>query len=135
MSGNVEMIVTRENGTITFSFPAGPVRFVTFVITSSTGEELWQLHPVGMRQAERSETGGRFMAIPLRDNYQQNAAELVGRLAAEHPSISPPVEKIEYATVPAGYHEDEPAKPLAHGVTYKAILLNVPEYATIEFTA
>lgn len=130
---NVEMIVTRENGSITFSFPAGPVRFVTFVITSNTGEELWQLHPAGMRHAEGSETGGRFMAIPVREDDQQQVAALVDQIATE-PGSSPAVERIVYATAPAGYREDQPAKPLTVGATYKAILLNVPEYATAEFT-
>jgi hypothetical protein len=136
MTHDVIVNVARVDDKIVFSFPAGPVSFLTLVVADVHGEELWTVHPVGMG-GEEAEPAGAFVAM------EATAAEAdVGflgildsfRPGGKHVSF-PLCKEVEYGAPPAGYAETSPAKPLQRGVSYSIIVLNPRASGAKEFVA
>jgi len=135
MIDDITLNVARVDDRIIFSFPEGPISFVTLVVTDVHGEDVWTVHPNGMG-GEESKPAGAFVAMEV---TAEAGAAFLGvldnlRLGGEPVSL-PLCAEVEYGRPPAGYAEESAAKMLQRGASYSIIVLNPRASGSKEFVA
>jgi hypothetical protein len=131
MITEISLRVRHEEDETTIEFVEGSTSFVTLLVVTLGGEEMWELHPMGMQAAPSN--GGAFFAVPVAD--VNGLRHLLADLNVDDEDRFEPVNQITYGLVPHGYAEVAPAKPLTEGKTYRVLVLRVPEYGTVDFVA
>jgi hypothetical protein len=136
MIDDIVLNVERVDDRIVFSFPEGPISFLTLVVTDVHGEELWTVHPVGM-SGEEAKPAGAFVALEV--TSAEAGAGFLGildslRPGREHVSFTL-CKEVEYGAPPAGYAGTSPAKPLQRGASYLILVLNPRASGAKEFVA
>jgi hypothetical protein len=134
MIEDIPLAIGRRNGRIIFSFPSGPIGFVTLLVTDTDGDEVWQLHPIGM-SAGALECEGTFVATPT-DEIGSTFLDLLKPAGDGRELLGlPRCTEVEYGVAPTGYVEIAPALPLEAGGSYSIIVLNARSSAALEFVA
>jgi hypothetical protein len=133
---DIAVNVERVDDRIVFSFPDGPISFLTLVVTDLHGEELWTVHPIGMG-GEQVGPAGAFVAVEV--TSAEASAGFLGILDLLHRGGERVpftlCKEVEYGSPPAGYAETSPAKPLQRDASYSIIVLNPRASGAKEFVA
>jgi len=128
----IKAAIRIDDGHVTFAF-VDPIRFATLVVTTESGQELWELHPCGMESVDL--ISGCFLVKPVLSQDEARAVELVERIASSADDNFASVDRIVYGQPPDGYEEVTPAKPLTPGEHYQVVVLRAPEYVVLDFVA
>ena len=137
MMNDLVIDIERVGDLVAFVFTGGPISFVSLIVSANdTGDDLWELHPIGM-DADIVSSGGTFAAIEVGSPDESHDFWKVVeslRPVGEKPAL-PLCEKVNYGVAPLGYREIAPAKPLHPGTSYSVVVLNPRAGAAREFIA
>src|SRR6266511_202028 len=126
MINDIVIDIERVGDQIAFVFADGPVSFLSFVVTENdTGEQLWELCPIGMG-GDATSSGGKFAAIEATSpDTSADFWNVVNSLRSDDrlPAL-PTCEKVQYGVSPEGYKEIAPARPLQRGKSYCVTVLH-----------
>lgn len=116
----VEIRVLREGQSIAFEFSKS-IGFDFFVISNAEERVFWELKPLSMQPIPIIEADMFGARIPPELHTEaEQALKQIGT-TADDPK-NPPVTRIVYGEVPAGYREVVKASPLNAGEKYCAFL-------------
>src|SRR5690348_10694404 len=102
MIRELEVVVQRTVDGIEFRF-SDRTSFVTLLVTSNDGDELWKLKPAGM--AADSIGDSAFVAVPI-EEASGDAVDVMGAFFTREPEVGlPSFVRVIYGRVPEGYVE------------------------------